>query len=431
MASEWKIVKLEDVCETITDGSHQSPKDFSPGFPMASVKDMNRWGIDVNSARTISQNDFESLVRNGCQPRIGDVLIAKDGATCLDTVCEYTQPDKIVLLSSVAILRPSDRLCSGYLRYYLDSTETKAMLKSGFVSGSAIPRVVLKDFRRAPIPLPPLPEQKRIAEILGSLDDKIELNRKMNETLEEMARSIFKSWFVDFDPVIAKSEGRQPEGMDAETAKLFPDSFVDSEIGRIPKGWQVKTLKDVGNIICGKTPPTSVSAYYGDDMPFITIPDMHGNVFATATARKLSLAGANFQTNKTLPPRSLCVSCIATPGLVVITSEPSQTNQQINSVIPRQDNECYYWYWILTNLGDEISSSGSGGSVLPNLSKGRFETIRVIEPPHKVISVYNKTVRPQFEAILKNTLQSRTLAALRDTLLPKLLSGEIRLRTAL
>jgi type I restriction enzyme S subunit len=187
----------------------------------------------------------------------------------------------------------------------------------------------------------------------------------------------------------------------------------------------VKTVGDVGDVICGKTPPTSVFDYYGEDIPFITIPDMHGNVFGAATARKLSHAGASSQANKTLPPGSLCVSCIATPGLVVITSEDSQTNQQINSVVPHQKDGTYFWYWVMTGLGAEIASSGSGGSVLVNLSKGRFEALEVIKPPHALIRAYHAAVRPLFEAILANTHQSRTLASLRDTLLPQLLSGKL------
>jgi type I restriction enzyme S subunit len=226
--------------------------------------------------------------------------------------------------------------------------------------------------------------------------------------------------------VRAKLDGRRPFSLDPATAALFPEHLEDSQLGHIPKGWEVKAVGDIGDVICGKTPPTSVADYYGEDIPFITIPDMHGNVFCAATARKLSLAGANSQANKTLPPGSLCVSCIATPGLVVITSEDSQTNQQINSVVPYQKEETYFWYWVMTGLGAEIASSGSGGSVLVNLSKGRFETLQVIKPPHALISAYHTTVRPFFEAILANTHQSRSLAILRDTLLPKLLSGELK-----
>jgi type I restriction enzyme S subunit len=291
--------------------------------------------------------------------------------------------------------------------------------------GTSNPTLSRDTFGAQLFPLPPLSQQKAIASVLGALDDKIELNRRMNATLEAMARSLFQSWFVDFDPVRAKMDGRKPFGMDEATAALFPEHLEDSSLGHIPKGWEVKTVGDIGDVICGKTPPTSVSDHYGDDIPFITIPDMHGNVFCAATARKLSHAGAISQANKTLPPGSLCVSCIATPGLVVITSENSQTNQQINSVVPRQKEETYFWYWVMTGLGAEIASSGSGGSVLVNLSKGRFETLQVAKPPHALVRAYHHAVRPLFEAILANTHESRTLATLRDTLLPKLLSGEI------
>ena len=294
-----------------------------------------------------------------------------------------------------------------------------------FNSGSAQPSLNRNFIYPIPIRVPKLAEQKAIAGVLGALDDKIELNRRMNATLEAMARALFQSWFVDFDPVRAKLDGRPPATLDPATAALFPEHLEDSKLGHIPKGWEVKTVGDSGDVICGKTPPTSVADYYGEDIPFITIPDMHGNVFGAATARKLSHAGANSQANKTLPPGSLCVSCIATPGLVVITSEDSQTNQQINSVVPHQKEETYFWYWVMTGLGAEIASSGSGGSVLVNLSKGRFETLQVIRPPHALIRAYHTTVRPLFEAILANTHQSRTLATLRDTLLPKLLSGEL------
>ena len=296
--------------------------------------------------------------------------------------------------------------------------------------GSPIPSTTRSAVYVRDFDVPPLAEQKAIAAVLGALDDKIELNGRMNATLEAMARALFQSWFVDFDPVRAKLDGRKPIGLDETTAAHFPEHLEDSPLGHIPKGWEVKTVGDIGDVICGKTPPTSVADLYGEDMPFITIPDMHGNVFGAATARKLSHSGANSQANKTLPPGSLCVSCIATPGLVVITSEDSQTNQQINSVVPHQKEETYFWYWVMVSLRAEIASSGSGGSVLVNLSKGRFETLQVIKPPHALIRVYHTTVRPLFEAILANTHQSRTLATLRDTLLPKLLSGELNVNGA-
>ena len=138
-------------------------------------------------------------------------------------------------------------------------------------------------------------------------------------------------------------------------------------------------------------------------------------------------AGAASQPKKTLPVGAICVSCIATPGLVVITSEEAQTNQQINTVVPRSTDESYFWFWSLHNLGDEIRAGGSGGSVLTNLSTGRFAELRILTPPTRLRSSYHSFVAPVFSRILANEHEANTLGALRDALLPKLLSGEIRL----
>jgi type I restriction enzyme, S subunit len=185
MANKWQSTTLGSVCTVITDGSHSSPKTVSSGMPMASVKDLNFWGLNLKTARLISLEDYEELVRQGCKPQMGDVLIAKDGNSALDTVCVVEEPIDTVLLSSIAILRCNQTLITPrFLKYYFMSPQTIRYLKNNFISGAAIPRIVLRDFKRAQIDLPPLPEQRAIAHILGSLDDKIELNRKRNETLE-------------------------------------------------------------------------------------------------------------------------------------------------------------------------------------------------------------------------------------------------------
>src|SRR6266550_4307399 len=148
--ARWRELTLEAVCSRITDGAHNSPPSVPTGRPMASVKDLTPFGIRLESCRHILDEDFEKLVRQGCQPVKGDVLIAKDGATALDTVCEIKRNDDVVLLSSVAILRPNPAIIdSGFLRHYLDSPTTRSYLKGSFISGAAIPRVVLKDLKRA------------------------------------------------------------------------------------------------------------------------------------------------------------------------------------------------------------------------------------------------------------------------------------------
>jgi type I restriction enzyme S subunit len=153
---------------------------------------------------------------------------------------------------------------------------------------------------------------------------------------------------------------------------------------------------------------------------------MHGKVFATTTQKMLSREGAASQQKKMLPPGAICVSCIATPGLVVITSEESQTNQQINTVVPNGKDENYFWFWTLRDLAYHIRAGGSGGSVLTNLSTGRFSELPVLAAPADLRSIYHLQVAPLFARILANEKESSTLATLRDALLPKLLSGELR-----
>ena len=244
-----------------------------------------------------------------------------------------------------------------------------------------------------------------------------------------MARALFKSWFVDFDPVRAKVEGRDP-GLPKQIADLFPDSLEDSELGEIPKGWGVCRVADIGNVVCGTTPSTTQPEYYGDEVPFITIPDMHRKIFAVTTQKRLSHAGAASQQKKTLPPGAICVSCIATPGLVVLASEAAQTNQQINSVVPSNKGHRFFWYWILRDLGDEVRASGSGGSVLSNLSTGRFAELRILAPTLEIRSSYHSRAADLFDRILAAERETITLAALRDALLSKLISGDLRVKQA-
>ena len=281
--------------------------------------------------------------------------------------------------------------------------------------------------------IPPKVIRQKIAHILSTLDDKIELNRKMNQTLEEMAQTIFKSWFVDFDPVHAKANCTDESeleniakelGISKEILGLFPSEFTESEMGMIPKGWEVKAISSIGQVITGKTPPTTQKENYGDRYPFITIPDMHNQVYITKTERYLSDVGNNVQKNKLIPKNSLIVSCIATVGLISINSEDSHTNQQINSIVCDEKN-LYYLYFILKNMKETLIMYGSSGTATLNVNKSTFENIEFIKSSDILIQRFFKFVNPIFGDILENTKQIQILEKTRDTLLPKLLSGEI------
>jgi type I restriction enzyme S subunit len=266
----WTTLSAADTV-TITDGAHNSPPSVFAGKPMASVKDLTPFGIRLDTCRRISDVDFEKLVRQGCRPTKGDVLIAKDGATAFDTVCEVKQNNEVVLLSSVAILRPNPSVIdSSFLRYYLDSSITRSYLKSSFISGAAIPRVVLKDLGRAVVRVPQLPLQRRIASILSAYDDLIENNLRRIGILEEMARSLYREWFVHF---------------------RFPGhenvASVDSGLGPIPEGWHATTIGDVCECVTDGShfSPSSVE----DGRPMASSKDMHNWGLNLDNCRKISV----------------------------------------------------------------------------------------------------------------------------------------------
>ncbi len=341
-------------------------------------------------------------------------------------------PEAVGAIAYTGIIRfrsSDERLHHEYLRAFLSSKSFVEQAER-MATGSVIKHFGPSHLRQMAITLPPIKEQVFIAELFDVLDDRITLLRETNATLEAIAQALFKSWFVDFDPVRAKAEGRQPEGMDAYTAALFPDSFEESELGLVPKGWRVGTVADLGDVICGKTPPTSKPENYGDDVPFITIPDMHGRLLVTSTNRSLSRLGADTQKKKYLPAGSVCVSCIATPGLVVRVTSVAQTNQQINSVVPFEKWGKSFPLFLLRRIGDAVRAGGSGGSVFHNLSKSGFEELKVLLVSENLAQRFDEIVEPLIAKILENQQQAQTLTQLRDTLLPRLISGQLRLPEA-
>ncbi len=438
MAGEWRELTIGALCDdgiaelqTGPFGTQLHAYDYVPeGIPVVPTEAIRDRRVDHSVLPKISSAKAGELARHRLRP--GDILFARRGVQATGHIgCIREAEDGFICGTGAIRLRINhDRaeVEADFLSHVLANPSSIEWFKFHAI-GATMPNLNEGIIRSFPLQIPPLPEQRAIAHILGTLDDKIELNRQMNETLEAMARALFKSWFIDFDPVRAKAAGRD-QGLPKPLADLFPARLVDSELGEIPEGWEVQRVGDIGTIVCGKTPHTQVCEYYGHDLPFITIPDMHGRIFATSVQRRLSQVGAQSQEKKMLPVGAICVSCIGTAGLVVITSELSQTNQQINSVIPNQKDATYFWYWTLRNLGDDIRAGGSGGSVLTNLSTGRFSELRLLASAARLRSCYHMIVAPLFRRILENEHESSSLATLRDTLLPKLISGELRVKDA-
>ncbi|SCM82364.1 Restriction modification system DNA specificity domain-containing protein [uncultured Sporomusa sp.] len=405
--SNWKMSTLGEACLNITDGSHTSPPSVENGYYMASVKDMDLYGFDFNNCRMISEVDYTKLVRNGCKPHFGDVLVGKDGARYLEDAFVFKQNKEVVLLSSIAILRPDKRkVTSEYLYYFLRNENTRIDIKNNYGSGSAIPRMVLKDFKRVPIPVPALSEQKAIADTLSCLDDKIELNNRINKTLEEMAQAIFKSWFVDFEP--------------------FQDGeFEDSELGQIPKGWRVGTVEEFAEEMKnGGTPSRKNETYWNsNDIPWIKTGEIK-NSMIIKSEEFISHEGLRNSSAKMLPYNSVLMAMYgATAGQIGLLRFEATTNQACCAMICSSSNKSIFLYLNLLNNQEYIKSLAVGAAQ-QNLSKDTISKLKIIIPPDHVIeaAVFDEI----FECIDNKLRENQSIAEIRDSLLPKLMSGEIR-----
>lgn len=421
--SDWPTVLLEDVCNDITVGhvGSMTSEYRESGIPFFRSKNIEPFGIDWNDLRYINSEFHEKLKKSRLTP--GDVVIVRTGKPGAATII----PDLIeeANCSDLVIVRPGKRINARYLVYYLNST-ARHHIRAHLV-GAVQQHFNIGSARKMELPLPPLSTQKSIAHILGTLDDKIELNRKMNHTLESMARAIFKSWFVDFDPVRAKMDGRQPVGMDAETAKLFPDSFEDSELGLVPEGWEVRQVGDFVECVGGGTPSTKVSRYWeGGSHCWATPRDFSKleSSFFLQSDRQITESGLAKISSGLLPENTLLMSSRAPVGYLAISCVPTAINQGFIAMKSNSLAEIHYLLnWCRENMSD-IENRASG-TTFQEISKKNFRPIPCIVPEARLLEKFSSVVGALYSKIINNLRQSDTLANIRDTLLPKLLSGEI------
>ena len=401
---EWKEVRLGDVCTRVCSGG--TPKSTNLSYYGGEIPWLNTKEIDFNRIYSTEKTITDSGLNNSSAKWIvpNTITVAMYGATAGKS-CIVKVP--MTTNQACCNLAINDKVADYEFVYYSLKNDytTLASLANGGAQQNLNAQII-KDYV---LKMPSLADQHRIASILSSLDRKIELNNKINADLEEMAQTIFKNWFVDFEP--------------------FKDGkFVDSELGMIPEGWKVGTLGDMGTIVCGKTPSKANSNYYGGDIPFIKIPDMHGNVFVESSEDRLTEQGSLSQIKKLIPPYSLMVSCIATVGLVSINTKPSHTNQQINTIIPHNKSALFYLYQYIKNNEELLKNMGRGGTTTLNVNTKSFSNIRLFIPSDIALLQFHQIVEGLFKKIELNMQESRTLSLLRDTLLPRLMSGELEVQ---
>lgn len=391
MADDWKLLHLGDVTEN-HDGRRVPVKgaDRKPGpYPYYGAS-----GIVDYVSDYIFDGEY--------------LLIAEDGENLRTrkTPIAFMANGRFWVNNHAHIVRGNDRADTRFLCYYLTHADV-----SGYLTGSTMPKLTQGAMNRIPVWLPPLDEQRRIAATLGALDDKIELNRKMNRTLEDMAQALFKSWFIDFDG---------------------HDDLVDSEIGPVPRGWEVKPIGDAVKVVGGSTPSTKEPAYWeGGTHAWATPKDLSGLAVPVllGTERQVTDAGLQKISSGVLPAGTFLLSSRAPIGYTAISQVPTAINQGFIAIPPGGElTAAYLLFWTRFNM-DTIKGR-AGGTTFAEISKAAFRPIPVVVPPQGRLGEFERVVGPLIDRIVANARESVTLTDLRDTLLPKLISGELRVPEA-
>lgn len=443
----WKRIALGEIVE-IFDGPHATPKKTERGPIFLGISNLVSGRLNLAKTEHLSEQNYSRWTRR-VTPRSGDVVFSYE--TRLGEAALIPTGLRCCLGRRMGLLRPKgDKVDSCFLLYAFLGTRFQETLRSRTVHGSTVDRIPLNEMGGFPIDVPrKLEEQRAIAHVLATLDDKIELKRQMNQTLEAMARALFKSWFVDFHPVHAKATLKHPattspqggsdwsveraraylERMAPDIAALFPDSFVGSELGPIPEGWKCGVLDDVVELLSGGTPKTSVAEYWDGNIPWYTAKDAPSlsDVFVLGTERSITQAGVENSAAKILPAQTTIVTARGTVGRLACLGRPMAMNQTCYGIRGARGFPDFFTYWNARMTVDELRQR-THGTIFDTITRQTFTLVNSIIPPVKLAVKFEKAILPVMRGILSNLHESASLAAQRATLLPKLMSGEVRIR---
>ena len=429
MNSETPLVSLRDAGVKLIDCVHKTPAAADQGFPYIAIPQLSAGRVDIDSARRISEQDMlEWNVK--CNPQEDDIILSRrcnPGVTAV-----IPKGFRGSLGQNLVLLRATDanHLTPKYLRWVTRGREWWNEVDRYINVGAVFESLRCADIPEFAIPVPSIAEQRAIAHILGTLDDKIELNRKTNETLEAMAKALFKSWFVDFDPVRAKAEGR-PTGLPAEISDLFPDSFEDSELGEIPSGWRCSPLAERVIYLS-----RGISPAYCEEGGVLVL-----NQKCIRDSRvSFEKARCHDTTRKQIIGRevrrfdalvnSTGVGTLGRVAIMPTCQEEVVVDSHVTVVRGSNDKESFFISSTLLNRQVEIEALGEGSTGQTELSRVVLGSLPVIFPSSQLIPAYFDSAYAIQDKIEMNEEASVALASTRDALLPKLISGEIRIPDA-
>ena len=402
---EWKEVIATDYCYKVADGTHDSPKRQNKGRFLITSKHIKGHSIDFDNAYYISEDDYQKIIKRSKIDK-WDVIVSMIGEYC--GFCYLEDSDFTdYAVKNVGILKVGERIKSLWLYYYLNSPAGRNQLRNTR-AGSSQPYISLGSLRNLLIPEPPREVMESIVTILSSLDRKIELNNKINADLEEMAQAIFKNWFVDFEP--------------------FKDGkFVDSELGMIPEGWKVGRADDFYQINIGKTPPRKEHKWFSTnpaDKIWVSIANMgNSGIFISDSSEYLTKEAVDSHNIIMVPRNTILLSFKLTVGRVAIADKELTTNEAIARFILSDDKYMEYLYLYLKKF--DYNSLGSTSSIATAVNSKTIKGMQMLQPSDKVIDAFHIQVNPIFEKIRSLTKENSRLSTLRDTLLPRLMSGEL------
>lgn len=405
MPQDWKTYKLEDLTTKLGDGLHGTPKYSDAGeYYFINGNNLTNGKIEIKeNTKRVTKDQFTKYKKP-----LNDRTIFVSINGTLGNIATYNN-EKVILGKSACYFNIKEEVQKEFIKQVVSSPDFKLFLESN-ATGSVIKNVSLKSMREYEIHLPPLKEQKVIAQILSAIDDKIENNLAINKTLEEMAMALYKHWFVDFGP--------------------FQDGeFVDSELGEIPKGWEVRNFLELFDLLSGGTPKTTRNEYWNGNIKWVSAKDIgnRGSLYINETEKKITQLGLQNSSTKILPEDTVIIVARGSVGKFGMIAEQMAMNQSCYGIYSKSHYSQASTYLLIDSLMKHFLNVAYG-SVFDTITTSTFKNIKVLLPPKQIVVEAQKGIDILFEQLKENILENQTLTQLRNTLLPKLISGEVRLK---